>query len=124
MAHESGVTGAGVKVAVIDSGIDYTHPDLAANYAGGWDFYANDADPMDDCGHGKHVAGTVAAQRDAVGVVGAAPGVTLYALSAWPKRQQMQWAVERDPRRDRLGSAEWHPDYEQQLRQRRTERDG
>jgi subtilisin family serine protease/subtilase family serine protease len=55
--------GAGsiVTVAVIDTGIDYTHPDLAANYAGGYDFVFNDGDPLDDHGHGTHVAGTIAA---------------------------------------------------------------
>ena len=50
-----------VTVAVIDSGVDYTHPDLAANYAGGYDFVFSDSDPMDDHGHGTHVAGTIAA---------------------------------------------------------------
>jgi subtilisin family serine protease/subtilase family serine protease len=53
--------GATVTVAVIDTGVDYTHPDLAANYAGGYDFVFNDGDPMDDHGHGTHVAGTIAA---------------------------------------------------------------
>ena len=71
---------AGVKVAVIDTGITYTHPDLAANYVGGWDFVNNDADPMDDQGHGTHVAGTIAAARNGVGVVGVAPGARLYAV--------------------------------------------
>jgi subtilisin family serine protease len=50
-----------IKVAVIDSGIDYNHPDLAANFAGGADFTSPDGDPMDDLGHGTHVAGTIAA---------------------------------------------------------------
>ena len=53
-----------VTVAVIDSGVDYTHPDLAANYAGGDDFVFGDGDPMDDHGHGTHVAGTIAAAMD------------------------------------------------------------
>jgi subtilisin family serine protease/subtilase family serine protease len=75
--------GAGfiVTVAVIDTGIDYTHPDLAANYAGGDDFVFHDGDPMDDHGHGTHVAGTIAAAMGnltgaparAEGVVGVAP---------------------------------------------------
>ncbi len=86
--HDSGNKGAGVKVAIIDSGIDYTHPDLDANYAGGWDFVNGDNDPddathdgpMDDYGHGTHVAGTVAAEDNDVGVVGVAPGAVLYAL--------------------------------------------
>ena len=70
-----------VKVAVIDTGIDYTHPDLAANYEGGYDFVTPDADPMDDHGHGTHVSGTIAAAMnnltgspaEAEGAVGIAP---------------------------------------------------
>lgn len=62
---------ASVIVAVIDSGVDYTHPDLAANMVPGWDFMNNDSDPMDDNGHGTHVAGTIAAKGDnSTGVVG------------------------------------------------------
>ena len=80
--HDSGNRGLGVKVAIIDSGIDYTHPDLAANYSGGYDFVNNDTDPMDDNGHGTHVAGSVAASDNDVNtsVVGVAPESTLYAL--------------------------------------------
>ena len=54
-------TGTNVAVAVIDTGIDYSHPDLAGKFIGGWDFVNNDGDPMDDHGHGTHVAGTIAA---------------------------------------------------------------
>jgi subtilisin len=79
-AHVEGQSGAGVRVAVLDTGIDDTHPDLDANVAGGWDFVNNDNDPMDDHGHGTHVAGTIGAEDDDYGVVGVAPGVELYAL--------------------------------------------
>ena len=75
-----GHTGRGVRVAVFDSGINYTHPDLAPNYRGGYDFVNNDAAPWDDNGHGTHVAGTIAAARDDAGVVGVAPDVDLYAV--------------------------------------------
>jgi len=80
--HDSGNKGNGVSVAIIDSGIDYTHTDLDANYAGGWDFVNEDDDPQDDYGHGTHVAGTVAAEDngDNLSVVGVAPKATLYGL--------------------------------------------
>ena len=49
-----------VLIAVVDTGIDYNHPDLAANYAvGGLDHINNDNDPLDDHNHGTHVAGTI-----------------------------------------------------------------
>ena len=78
--HDDGNKGAEVKVAIIDSGIDYNHPDLDDNYAGGYDFVNDDDDPMDDDGHGTHVAGTVAAEDNGEGVVGVAPEAFLYAL--------------------------------------------
>lgn len=71
--------GTGVKVGIIDSGIDYTHPELSANYAGGWDFVNNDDDPRDDFGHGTLVAGIIGAVDDGQGVVGVAPEASLYA---------------------------------------------
>jgi thermitase len=80
-------TGTPVTVAVIDTGIDYTHPDLAANYAGGDDLLTTDGDPMDDHGHGTHVSGTIAAAMnnltgdpaDDEGVVGVAPNARILA---------------------------------------------
>ena len=74
------VSGVGVNVAVIDSGIDIDHPDLAANYKGGIDFVNDDDDPDDDNGHGTHCAGTIGAVADGIGVVGVAPNVNLYAV--------------------------------------------
>lgn len=63
-----------VLVAVIDTGIDYTHPDLAANYvSGGYDWVNSDNDPMDDNGHGTHCAGIIAAvMNNNLGVAGLA----------------------------------------------------
>jgi subtilisin len=72
--------GTGVKVAVIDTGINYTHPDLTNNYRDGYDFVNKDTDPMDDNGHGTHVAGTIAAVDNDFGVVGAAPEAYLYGV--------------------------------------------
>ncbi|MEA2465221.1 MAG: hypothetical protein QOJ98_2968, partial [Acidobacteriota bacterium] len=70
-------SGDGVVVAVIDTGIDRTHPALQGKVIGGWDFVNDDADPMDDNRHGTHVAGIIAAQSNQV--TGVAPGVSLLA---------------------------------------------
>jgi len=80
IVQANGNSGLGVKVAVLDSGIDYNHPELIGAYAGGYDFVNNDNDPLDDNKHGTHVSGTIAAANDDIGMVGVAPGVQLYAL--------------------------------------------
>jgi len=61
-------------VAVIDTGIDYDHPDLDDNYVAlGYDWVNNDANPMDDNGHGTHCAGIIAAiLNNSVGIAGLA----------------------------------------------------
>lgn len=52
--------GKGITIAIIDTGVDYNHPAIKPGYAGGYDFVNGDADPMDDSGHGTHVAGIAA----------------------------------------------------------------
>ena len=95
--------GDGIKVAVIDSGIDYNHPELAGNYAGGYDFVNDDENPMDDNGHGTHVAGTIAAIKNTSGVVGVGPKIKLYGLKVLNKNGSgsmsdiiaaLDWAVD------------------------------
>lgn len=82
VAHASGNKGTGMKVAILDTGIDYNHPDLAGNYRGGYDFVFNDNDPYDDnrFSHGTHVAGIIAAEENGVGVIGVAPEAELFAV--------------------------------------------
>ena len=72
--------GKGIKVAVADTGIDYRHQDLRPNYKGGVSFVPTETSPMDYNSHGTHVAGTIAAARNCVGVVGVAPSAYLYAV--------------------------------------------
>jgi subtilisin len=70
--------GAGVKVAVIDTGIDCTHPDLRCDFSAGMNILAPGSDPMDDNEHGTHVSGTIAGRGNgAKGVLGVAPKATL-----------------------------------------------
>ena len=65
--------GAGVKVAVIDTGIDCSHPDLACADSEGANIIDPTAAPKDDNGHGTHVSGTIAARWNGRGVAGVAP---------------------------------------------------
>ncbi|MDP2676163.1 MAG: S8 family peptidase [bacterium] len=103
--HDSGNIGTGVKVAIIDSGIDYFHQDLDGVYAGGEDFVENDGDPADVYGHGTHVAGTACAEDNDLGVVGVASGCALYSLRVLDDSgvgsfsnviAALQWAVDND----------------------------
>ncbi|MEO2042485.1 MAG: S8 family peptidase, partial [Pirellulales bacterium] len=102
-AWEFTVGSEDVVIGVIDTGVDYTHPDLIDNMwvnpgeipgdgidndgngfvddVYGWDFYSNDNDPMDTGGHGTHVAGTIGAQgNNDMGIVGVAWEASLMAL--------------------------------------------
>ncbi|WP_335872975.1 S8 family serine peptidase [Bacillus sp. 2205SS5-2] len=80
------LTGKGIKVGIIDTGIDYTHPDLSRNYRGGHDLVDGDELPMETQSHeglptlhGTHVAGVIGANGKMRGV---APDVELYAYRA------------------------------------------
>ncbi len=55
---------AELTVAVVDTGMDYTHPDLSGRRDGGWDYFNRDPDPWDDNGHGTMVAGMACANSD------------------------------------------------------------
>ncbi|MEA2488688.1 MAG: serine protease, partial [Acidobacteriota bacterium] len=75
-----GALGANINVVVVDTGIDYRHPELKNVYAGGYNFITKTDNPLDDNGHGTHVSGTIAAANNDIGVVGIAPAVRLWAL--------------------------------------------
>jgi len=74
-APAAGADGTGVTVAIVDSGVDAAHPDLAGRVLPGIDLVDGDDDPADAYGHGTHVAGIVAATVGGGEVVGVAPGV-------------------------------------------------
>ena len=74
-----GQGGAGAKVAVLDTGVDCGHEDLAGGCVYGANF-AGFAQPFDDHGHGTHVAGIIGARANGVGTIGVAPESTIYAV--------------------------------------------
>jgi subtilisin len=87
--------GKAIKVAVLDTGIDGTHPDLAPNYKGGISFVPDETSPMDHNSHGTHCAGTIAAAINDVGVVGVAPAAYLYAVKVLNRSGsgQFSWII-------------------------------
>ena len=106
-----GYTGQGVVVAVIDTGVNYNHLDLADHLWNGgtafpnhgYDIYNNDNDPMDDHGHGTHCAGTVCGDGSAGSQTGIAPDATLMCIKCLSSNGScedthvigaMQWAVD------------------------------
>jgi subtilisin family serine protease len=102
-----GVTGEGVVVAVIDTGVNYRHPDLAgrmwqSNDPGlprhGWDYQSGDSDPMDQDGHGTACAGIIAGDGTSGTITGVAPRATIMALRVGPDQRNgwdaIQFAVQ------------------------------
>ncbi|KPC77308.1 thermitase, partial [Thermoactinomyces vulgaris] len=66
--------GSGAKIAIVDTGVQSNHPDLAGKVVGGWDFVDNDSTPQDGNGHGTHCAGIAAAvTNNSTGIAGTAP---------------------------------------------------
>lgn len=95
--------GKGVKLVVIDTGIDMTHPELSGIIKGGWNAISTAATFNDDNGHGTHCSGTIAAKDDDAGVVGVAPQIDLYGVKVLDENGSgtfddviagMLWAVE------------------------------
>ncbi|MEP6516818.1 S8 family serine peptidase [Microcoleus vaginatus] len=112
---EQNITGNGIVVAVLDTGVDYNHPDLDNNIwqnAGeiaengidedrngfiddirGWDFVVNDNNPMDldFDGHGTHIAGVIAAERNNFGITGVAPNAKIMPVRVLPAFGEGEW---------------------------------
>ncbi|MBI2133552.1 S8 family peptidase [Candidatus Woesearchaeota archaeon] len=79
IVHVSGNNGSGRRVAVLDTGYNYNHPELVSSYLGGVDFVNDDQDPYDDNGHGTHVAGIITADGYSSRAKGVAPGTGIIA---------------------------------------------
>lgn len=99
--------GAGIKVGILDTGIDGKHPDLRGQIKGGVNTIDSSSPYTDDNGHGTHVAGTVAALNNQIGVVGVAPKAELYALKCFSSdgtasltdiAQAIDWAIDQNIR--------------------------
>ena len=96
------LTGYGIKIGIIDTGVDYTHPDLGGCFdpgckvEGGWDFINNDPNPMDDHGHGTHVAATAGGKgvlADGTKLYGVAPDATIYGYKVLDAGGSGSWST-------------------------------
>jgi subtilisin family serine protease len=72
--------GVGVMVAIVDTGIDVSHPELSPRIVGGYNALAKGGSYADDNGHGTHMAGIIAAALNSLGVIGVAPQATFLAV--------------------------------------------
>ena len=77
--------GNGIKIAVIDSGVNVNHPDLINNIKTGYNFIDNNYDVNDDCDHGTCVSGLIAAESNDFGMLGIAPESFIYPLKVLHK---------------------------------------
>ena len=75
---------------MIDTGVDLTHPDL--NVVHGTSCVKGNPKANDDNGHGTHVAGTIAAKNNGSGVIGVAPGTTIYAVKVLNRFGSGTWS--------------------------------
>jgi len=76
-------TGYGVKVGVIDTGVDFLHPDLRHSLQQGVNLLHRSMPPYDDNGHGTHITGTIAAANRLRGMIGVAPRASVYPVKAF-----------------------------------------
>jgi subtilisin family serine protease len=99
----SSTKGAGIKLAILDTGIDLDHPDLQNNIKGNINFIKPKKTGDDDNGHGTHVAGIAAAVDNEIGVIGTGPEIYLYAVKVLDKKgngwlsdliEALNWCVE------------------------------
>lgn len=81
-----GASGSFATAWVIDSGIDLDHPDLAVDVQRSRSFLGGTTTPDDQNGHGTHVAGTIAARDNSIGVIGVAPGAPVVAVRVLDRR--------------------------------------
>ena len=97
-----------VIVAIVDTGVDLSHPDLQGRIVDGRNFLDPDQPPQDDGGHGTHVAGTIAASlNNSLGIAGIAPGVSIMPVKALTAdgrgrdstvAASMRWAIDNGAR--------------------------
>jgi subtilisin family serine protease len=101
-------TGSGIRVAILDTGIDLEHPDLMDNIKGNVNIIKPKKSGNDNNGHGTHVAGVVAALDNEIGVIGTGPEISLYAVKILDN-QGRGWLT------DLIDGLDWCIDYRMQV---------
>jgi len=91
-AWSASAVGTGIRLAVLDTGIDGGHDDLQGNVVAGTNTVDSTSPLLDSHGHGTHVAGTAGALNNTIGVVGVAPKVTLVAVKVLDASGSGSWA--------------------------------
>lgn len=76
-------TGHRIQIGVIDTGVNYRHPDLSSSLLSGINLVQRGNPPYDDNGHGTHIAGTIAASNQMYGIIGVAPRALIHPVKAF-----------------------------------------
>ncbi|WP_051330871.1 S8 family peptidase [Aneurinibacillus terranovensis] len=119
--------GSGIRVGVLDTGIDYTHPALRGRVAGGYNIIAQNRNFRDDNGHGTHIAGTIASANARAGLFGVAPLASLYGIKVMDHNgsgrvsdtiKGIEWAIDNKIQvlNMSLGSSKYSQAFEQATR--------
>lgn len=115
--------GEGIKVGIIDTGIDLNHPDIKGRIREHVSFVKDVKSAQDDNGHGTHVAGIIAAEKNGFGVVGVAPKADLYIAKAFKKdgngdfkaiKDSLQWMINKNVHVINMSFSAPNADYEYQ----------
>jgi len=100
-----GYNGKNIKIAVMDTGVDLSHPDLQGNIHKGFNFINPNEPPLDDNGHGTMIIGIISASHNNIGITGIAPHADIYPIKVLdrfgegdiPKViQGIEWCIEND----------------------------
>ncbi|WP_434749079.1 S8 family peptidase [Paenibacillus amylolyticus] len=100
-----GIKGTGIKIAIMDSGVNFNHPDLSTNIQNGYNAINNKELPIDDYGHGTMMTGIIGAKHNGIGIKGIAPDSKIYPVKVLDEfgegrfihiQKGIEWCIDND----------------------------
>lgn len=100
-----GITGSGIKIAIMDSGVNFNHPDLSSNIQDGYNAINPNNLPIDDYGHGTLMTGIIGSKHNGIGIKGIAPDSQIYPVKVLDEfgegsflhiQKGIEWCIDND----------------------------